>query len=205
MNNKEEYFKYVAQKCDMLRKKLVEHPKIGDINKTYELIILTRGLAVNIIEKYIANKSELNRIRRKIKKYGDITKKNEEASIELFKFHASANKGYSELLIQLGGHLETALDLWQIQGGSFEELCNLCNISHKKGCELIQKLKLKGCSFTEYIFITNMDYKNKDGFIEETPDAPLTICIMRYMMNQISNAEDGKKAVREAFSKIFKK
>lgn len=198
MNNKEKYIIYVAKKCDKIKEKLTD--KL-DTDKVFELLVLTRGLAVNIIEQYITNKSELNQIGRKIKKYYDITGKNEEALTELFKSRTSANKVYLEMLITLGKNLWLLLDLWEVHGGNFEKLCNICNISHKKRLELTKKLE--GYSFAKSIFIANLDYKNKGDFIEETPDAPLTICIMRYMMNQISNTEEGKKAARKAFVDVF--
>lgn len=201
MNNKEKYIIYVAKKCDKIKEELIDKLDTENTDKVFELLVLTRGLAVNIIEQYITNKSELNQIGRKIKKYYDITGKNEEALTELFKSRTSANKVYLEMLITLGKNLWLLLDLWEVHGGNFEKLCNICNISHKKGLELTKKLE--GYSFTKSIFIANLDYKNKGDFIEETPDAPLTICIMRYMMNQISNAKEGKKAAHKAFVDVF--
>ena len=181
MNKKEKYIIYVAQKCDKIKEELTDKLDTENTNKVFELLVLTRSLAVNIIEQYVTNKSELNQIDRKIKKYYNITGKNEKTLTELSKACTSANKVYLEMLVTLGK--------------------NLWNISHEKGLELTKELEEH--SFAEYIFIATLDYKNKGDFIEETPDAPLTICIMRYMMDQISNTEKGSKFAREAFVNVF--
>ena len=201
MNKKEKYIIYVAQKCDKIKEELTDKLDTENTNKVFELLVLTRSLAVNIIEQYVTNKSELNQIDRKIKKYYNITGKNEKTLTELSKACTSANKVYLEMLVTLGKNLWLILDLWKVHGGNFEKLCNICNISHEKGLELTKELEEH--SFAEYIFIATLDYKNKGDFIEETPDAPLTSCIMRYMMDQISNTEKGSKFAREAFVNVF--
>lgn len=201
MNKKRKYIIYVAQKCDKIKEELTDKLDTENTNKVFELLVLTRSLAVNIIEQYVTNKSELNQIDRKIKKYYDITGKNEKTWTELSKAYASANKVYSEMLVTLGKNLWLILDLWETLGGSFENLCNLCNISYKKGLEF--KRELGNHTFAEYIFITTMDYKNKGDCIEESPDAPLTFCIKEYMMNQILHTKEGAKAAHQTFEKIF--
>lgn len=197
MNEKEKYIDYVSEKCYKLKKDIVN----GDTDKVYELIVLTRSLAANLIEKHLISKAESKRIVRNKKKYYDITGKREETLCELSEKYNIANKCYLELLMLLGEDLWAALDLWETLGGSFENLCNLCNISYEKG--LKYKRELGDHTFAEYIFITTMDYKNKGDFIEESPDAPLTFCIKEYMINQILHTKEGAKAAHKTFEKMF--
>lgn len=200
MNKKEEYIIYVSEKCDQIKEELQDKIDAENTNKVYELLVLTRSLAVNIIEEYLVLKAESRRINRKINKYSIIGKR-EETLKELSEQYEEINKCYLEILIKLGKNLLLILDLWESHGGNFEKLCNICNISHEKGIELTKTLD--GFSFAKSIFIANLDYKNNGDFIEETPDAPLTVCIKEYMMDQILHTKEGKEAAHKAFVDVF--
>lgn len=201
MNKKEKYIIYVSEKCDQIKEELQDKIDAENTNKVYELLVLTRSLAVNIIEEYLVLKAESRRINRKINKYCSIIGKREETLKESYEQYGKINKCYLEILSKLGKNLWLILDLWESHGGNFEKLCNICNISHEKGIELTKTLD--GISFAKSIFIANLDYKNKGDFIEETPDAPLTICIKEYMMDQILHTKQGKEVAHKVFVDLF--
>ena len=49
MNKKEEYFKYVAQKCDKIKEELTDKLDTENTNKVFELLVLTiyRNIIIN--------------------------------------------------------------------------------------------------------------------------------------------------------------
>ncbi len=88
------------------------------------------------------------------------------------------------------------LDDWQKFGAEFGELCNLCNISERQGAKAIEGYEM--ARFSEMIFVNSLDYKNTGSFIEDIPEAPLTICIKEFMLHQMTHTDHGQRAAHEA-------
>ena len=115
-----------------------------------------------------------------------------------------ANAAQKELA-QVGEEIHQMLELWQVAGATFEDLCNLCNRDPAQVRKMLQASESAEDSFSKLAMVHNLDYKNpKDtGWLEDSVDAPLTHALKAYMLDTMLHTEAGRKAAHEAMKAIF--
>ncbi len=165
----------------------------------YRILCYSRSAGVQMIKAYITNRDKSREIERRMKKASRVLPKNIKVSIP--NLYEKLMKNYRCKMAFIGNIMFSYLDEWQRLGGTFEELCNLCNISVEQGEKLVKGYEEK--EFSSLIFVNNLDYKNLGDFIENVPEAPFTLCIKEFMFEQLVHTEHGKKAAHEALQTIF--
>lgn len=165
----------------------------------YKTLCCLRTAGVRVIIKYNETKAKYHAIERRKAKAAEVLPSN--IQIKLYNpYQSILDAGRKEMCL-IGNMMFLLLDDWQKLGATFGELCNLCNISEKQG-----KNTLRECDIDEFgkmLFVCNLDYKNVGDFIEDIPEAPFTICIKEFMLDQMINTEHGAKAAHEALQAVF--
>ncbi len=176
-----------------------EHSKNPSKETAYKILCNSRSAGVQMIKAYITNRDKSREIERRMKKASRVLPKNIKVSIP--NPYEKFMKNYRCEMIVIGNVMFSYLDEWQRLGGTFEELCNLCNISVEQGEKIVKGYEEK--EFSSLIFVNNLDYKNLGDFLEDVPEAPFTLCIKEFMFEQLVHTEHGKKAAHEALENIF--
>lgn len=106
-------------------------------------------------------------------------------------------------VIHLAEILFGLLELWQENGATFEEFCNLCNRRPDDvRAELLDPED--ATSFEKLAFVYNIDYRDTgSGFIEDDVDAPFTHLTKEYFLYQMQHNPEAKAAAHNAFQEVF--
>lgn len=163
-------------------------------------ITLTRMDALRAIDDYIAISGMANSFSRRIRKREAQLPKRDIQVTVLNPYTGYVRKARERLEI-LGEMMFRTLDVWQQAGGTFQELCNLCNISEEHGKKAIGRADRT--DFPGFIFVHTLDYKDPDDWIEYTTNAPMTVCLKEFMLKQMLNTKSGQRAAHEAIEKAF--
>ena len=95
------------------------------------------------------------------------------------------------------------LKLWQKNGATFEEFCNLCNRRpNDVRAELLDPED--ATSFEKLAFVYNIDYRDTgSGFIEDDVDAPFTHLAKERFLYQIQHKPETRAAAHNALQAVF--
>ncbi len=95
------------------------------------------------------------------------------------------------------------LELWQKNGATFEEFCNLCNRRpNDVRAELLDPED--ATSFEKLAFVYNIDYRDTgSGFIEDDVDAPFTHLAKERFLYQIQHKPEARAAAHNALQAVF--
>ena len=95
------------------------------------------------------------------------------------------------------------LKLWQKNGATFEEFCNLCNRRpNDVRTELLDPED--ATSFEKLAFVYNIDYRDTGpGFIEDDVDAPFTHLAKERFLYQIQHKPETRAAAHNALQAVF--
>lgn len=165
----------------------------------YKALCCLRTAGVRIIIEYNEAMAKFHAIERRKAKAAEVLPSN--IQIKLYNPYRRILDTRKEEMGIIGNLMFLFLDNWQKLGGTFGELCNLCNISEVKGKQLISELDEQ--EFSKMMFICNLDYKNSGDWIDDIPESPFTICIKEFMLDQMTNTEQGAKAAHEALQAVF--
>ncbi|WP_295216408.1 hypothetical protein [Ruminococcus sp.] len=192
-----------------MNEKILRHKSVlafADAAKTVEryaakkVVVLTRMYAVSLIDSFIAASDKADSFSRRIRKRGAHLPE-WGLQIAVVNPYAEQKRKLHGMLVTTGEMLFYALYIWQQAGGTFQELCNLCNISEEYGRKSMEGID--GDTFPSILFVCALDYKDTGDWIECTPDAPMTICIKEYMLDQLIHTKHGQRAAHEALGKVF--
>ena len=108
-------------------------------------------------------------------------------------------------LAHIGEEIHHMLELWQLTGATFEDLCNLCNRDPAQVRKELLESENTTDSFSKLAMVHNLDYKNPrdTGWLEDSVDAPLTHALKAYMLDTMLHTEAGRKAAHEAIKAVF--
>ena len=148
--------------------------------------------------------SEARGLKRYMKNMSEAALKFPLGELRVKKLESDANAAQKELA-QVGEEIHQMLELWQVAGATFEDLCNLCNRDPAQVRKMLQASESAEDSFSKLAMVHNLDYKNpKDtGWLEDSVDAPLTHALKAYMLDTMLHTEAGRKAAHEAMKAIF--
>lgn len=148
--------------------------------------------------------SEARGLKRSMKKMSEAALKFPLGELRVKKLESDANAAQKELA-QVGEEIHQMLELWQVAGATFEDLCNLCNRDPAQVRKMLQASESAEDSFSKLAMVHNLDYKNpKDtGWLEDSVDAPLTHALKAYMLDIMLHTEEGRKASHEAMEAVF--
>lgn len=176
-----------------------KHSQKPSKETAYRILCYSRMVGVQIIKEYINDRDMSIEIKSRMKKASKILPKYIKVSIH--NPYEKLIENYKSEMSFIGNIMFSYLDEWQRLGGTFEELCNLCNISIEQGRKLIRGHEDE--KFSGLIFVSNLDYKNLGDFLEDVPEAPFTVSIKEFVIEQLVYTEHGKKAAHEALQNIF--
>ena len=193
-----EYMNHLYDKYIQERDNGITTPK-----ETYrKMLVITRMTAQKILEYYVAEMDEWNRLRHmqsRFKHQGvDITTLNEQVK------SASNNmKTLKVVVASMGGLLEKYLNRWQEQGATYEEFFNFCCCSEPTIKKMKQSIAEGETSFSDLIGHHYPDYKYNDDFLDIHNYAPLTHCIREYICEMLICATKADKRVKNSvFDKL---
>lgn len=148
--------------------------------------------------------SEVRGMRRSMKKIKEAAMKFPLGEMRVKKLERDAEAADKELA-RVGEELHMMLELWQLEGATFEDLCNLCNRDPAQVREELLESESTSDSFSGLAMVHNLDYKNPrdTGWLEDSVDAPLTHALKAYMLDTMLHTEAGRKASREAMEAVF--
>ena len=148
--------------------------------------------------------SEARGLQRSMKKMSEADLKFPLGEMRIKKLENDAKAARKELA-RVGGEIVQMLDLWQLAGATFEDLCNLCNRDPDKVRGELLESEDTADSFSKLAMVHNLDYKNPrdTGWLEDSVDAPLTHALKAYMQDIILHTEEGKKAAHAAMEAVF--
>lgn len=106
-------------------------------------------------------------------------------------------------LAETGRGMSLVLDLWQSLGATLQDLCNLCNRDYERMKNKLERLENLDRTFSELVFVYNLDFKSNLDWLSLEVDAPLTHAIKEYHLDLILNTPEGREASREAFKHCF--
>lgn len=175
------------------------YSKVQTKSNAYKTLCCLRTAGVRVIIKYNATKAKYHAIERRKAKAAEVLPSN--IQIKLYNPYQSILDALRKEMCLIGNMMFLLLDDWQKLGATFGELCNLCNISEKQGKNTLRECDID--EFSKILFVCNLDYKNVGDFIENIPEAPFTICIKEFMLDQMLNTEHGAKAAHEALQAVF--
>lgn len=167
----------------------------------YKILCSSRTAGVRAITEYVKIKEMYHAEERRKSKAAEVLPEN--IRIKIPNTFDRDLKSCKEIMKNIGEIMFLTLGEWQELGGTFKELCMLCNISESKGTQEIGSLKECEKDFNKIIFIHNLDYKEKGDFLIDTPNAPFTLCIKEYMLDIMLNTARGRKASHEALKAVF--
>ena len=164
----------------------------------YKSLCLFKTCAVRIIDEYISTQKYYRYFQRRLTKYGNI-KATDVTIINPYKEKLFKLK---QIITEYGSIICVLLDAWQEQGATYEELYTLCNLNSSLWIDK-SAIADRCTSFSSAVFVYNIDYKEKGDWIEDTPNAPLTICIKEFMLYTMLNTEIGKASADKTLNEIF--
>jgi hypothetical protein len=167
----------------------------------YRAVCSARMAAVRTIAEYVEMQDKRRDFDRAVKKM-PVQKLSDGRCIHILNPFAVREKHLYQKIVLLGELLFHSLDCWQTQGASLEELKILCNGGGMYWYRAVSDAE-EGRTFSEIVFACNPDYKNKGDFLETTPDAPLTVCLKEFMLDQMLHTDHGRKAAHEAMELFF--
>lgn len=148
--------------------------------------------------------SEARGLQRSMKKMSEAALKFPLGELRVKKLENDAKAAKKELA-RVGEEIIQMLDLWQLAGATFEDLCNLCNRDPAQVRKELLESESTSDSFSGLAMVHNLDYKNPrdTGFLEDSVDAPLTHALKAYMQDILLHTEAGRKAAIEAMNSVF--
>ena len=148
--------------------------------------------------------SEVRGLQRSMKKMSEASLKFPLGETRIKKLENDAKAARKELA-RVGGEIIQMLDLWQLAGATFEDLCNLCNRDPDKVRKELLESESTSDSFSGLAMVHNLDYKDprETGWLEDSIDAPLTHALKAYMQDIMLHTEVGRKAAHEAMNAVF--
>ena len=151
--------------------------------------------------------AEVRGMRRSMKKIKEADMKFPLGEMRVKKLERDAEAADKELA-HVGEEMHMMLELWQMAGATFEDLCNLCNRDPAQVRRELGPKELDArpdASFSKLAMVFNLDYKNPrdTGWLEDSVDAPLTHALKAYMQDLMLHTEAGKKAAHEAMNAVF--
>lgn len=164
----------------------------------YKSLCLFKTCAVRIIDEYISTQKYYRYFQRRLTKYSNI-KATDVTLINPYKEKLSKLK---QIITEYGSIICILLDDWQEHGATYEELYTLCNLNSSLWIDK-SDIADRCISFSSAVFVYNIDYKEKGDWIEDTPNAPLTICIKEFMLYTMLNTEIGKASADKALNEVF--
>lgn len=147
---------------------------------------------------------EIRGLRRSVKKMDTAGMKFPFGEMRIRKLEGEQAAAEKELA-HIGEEIHYMLELWQLTGATFEDLCNLCNRDPAQVREELLESEDTADSFSKLAMVHNLDYKNPrdSGWLEDSVDAPLTHALKAYMLDTMLHTEAGRKASHEAMEAIF--
>lgn len=120
--------------------------------------------------------SEARGLKRSMKKMSEAALKFPLGEMRVKKLESDADAAQKELA-HVGEEIHQMLELWQLAGATFEDLCNLCNRDPAQVRKELGTKELEtrpDASFSKLAMVFNLDYKNpRDiGWLEDSVDAP---------------------------------
>lgn len=182
-------------------KKILRFNKMKTRQNAYKALCSLRTAGVMAIAESIRVKELFRAEERRKAKASEILPEN--VTIKLPNTYDEEYDKAISSMKDIGQFMFLMLDEWQRLGGTFGELCNLCNISEEKGRQITSPLEKNERDFAQMVFICNLDYKEKGDFLIDTPNAPFTLCIKEYMFDIMINTARGRKASHEALQAVF--
>lgn len=164
----------------------------------YKSLCLFRACAVRIIDEYISTQKYCRHFQRRLTKCSNA----KTADVTLINSYKEKLFKLKQIIIKYGSIILVLLDDWQEQGATYEELYTLCNLNSSLWIDK-STIADRCISFSDAIFVYNIDYKEKGDWIEDTANAPLTICIKEFMSYTMLNTEIGKVAADKALNEVF--
>ncbi len=148
--------------------------------------------------------SEARGLKRSMKKMSEAALKFPLGEMRVKKLESDADAAQKELA-HVGEEIHQMLELWQLAGATFEDLCNLCNRDPAQVRKELLESESTSDSFSGLAMVHNLDYKNprETGWLEDSVDAPLTHALKAYMLDTMLHTEAGRKAAHEAMEAIF--
>lgn len=148
--------------------------------------------------------SEARELKRPLKKMSKAALKFPLGETRVKKLERDAEAADKELA-RVGEEMHMMLELWQLEGATFEELCNLCNRDPAQVRKELLESESTADSFAELAMVHNLDYKDPrdTGWLEDSVDAPLTHALKAYLLDTMLHTEAGRKASREAMEAVF--
>lgn len=148
--------------------------------------------------------SEARGMQRSMKKMSEAALKFPLGEMRVKKLENDAKAARKELA-RVGEEIRQMLDLWQLAGATFEDLCNLCNRDPAQVRKELLESESTADSFAGLAMVHNLDYKDprETGWLEDSVDAPLTHALKAYMQDIMLHTEAGRKAAHEAMNAVF--
>lgn len=171
--------------------------------ETYrKMLVITRMTAQKILEYYVAEMDEWNKLRRMKNRfmYQDvkITTLNEQ-----FETAREIMMALKSVVALMGALLEKHLNGWQEQGATYNEFFNFCCCSEPTIEKMKQSIAEDETLFVDLIGHHYPDYKYKGDFLDIHNYAPLTHCIREYVCEMLICATKADKRVKNAvFDKL---
>lgn len=175
------------------------------INIAHRVLLLNRMIARELVSEYFVIDTELRQYERAKRKLAKVLN----AQKIIFPPLEAQIKQLNQDLLQKRRHLANwgenlinDLDLWQSCGATLKDLCNLCNRRYEDVLREISPEQIN-YSFSDLIFIYNLDYNHKGSWLEYENDAPLTHAIKEYMLDVMLHTHQGRQAAHNALEACF--
>lgn len=178
-------------------KRLIQKECPTNADETYKLLIVSRMAAIATIE-------QKNIVDEKVRIWDRALKKlnhSDELNVKYFNPYRKAKKDIDDAIEYLSYVVMEILDIWQMLGGTFKQLCNLCNVSTP---EMLSNMVIEPeCRFSDFVFINYPDYKRRGDFVLITPNSPLTALSIERAKSKLLNNSVSRKAAEEAIREVF--
>lgn len=148
--------------------------------------------------------AEVRGMRRSMKKIKEADMKFPLGEMRVKKLERDAEAADKELA-HVGEEMHMMLELWQMDGATFEDLCNRDPAQVRRELGPKELDARPNASFSKLAMVFNLDYKNPrdTGWLEDSVDAPLTHALKAYMLDTMLHTEAGRKASHEAMEAVF--
>ena len=190
--------KTILDKADLAFIHMVANPSK---ETAYQAVCMGRACAVRVIDAYAKVRENERQFRHMMKKTPK-PELPENVEVTILNPYESYVKHLNLQIAKLGGMLFTALDMWQMYGATLEELKTICNGSGQYWYRAIVDSE-KDEPFSKIVGAGYIDYKDTGEWIETTPNAPFTICMREFLLDQMLHTERGRKASHEVFNAVF--
>lgn len=191
-------------------KKLLDHcekwtsgGRTGSFSSLQTELVLLRMEIRCVMQDYISLRDEARGLERQQRKLKD-------SNIAVTFLGSWIKKRKADLkrtrscLIYAGYIATDRLDAWQACGATLKDLCNLCN---RQNYDEVQRMvtEYSESKFSGIMFVHNLDYpvSDKCEWIDDHIDAPFTHAVKEFMLDQMINTPEGRKASDEALKAVF--